>query len=135
MRALRLYTPARFNARINVVCPWATDTQMLGHVKRAWEAAGLPMNQPEDVARIICELATGEQHNGRAVFVGGGGGYDIEKGINDLEPQWLGEEAARALNRGQQVLGMVSRRLQSASPDHAEQVLNRARTGVKVNCR
>ncbi|KID67818.1 5'-hydroxyaverantin dehydrogenase [Metarhizium brunneum] len=106
MRGLRLYTPARFNVRINVVCPWATDTQMLGHVKRAWEAAGLPMNQPADVARIICELATGEQHNGRAVFVGGGRGYDIEKGIDDLEPQWLGEEPARALNRGQQVLGM-----------------------------
>jgi len=36
---------------------------------------------------------------------GGGGGWDVEVGIDRTRAEWLGEENARELVRGQAVLG------------------------------
>ncbi|KAK0111606.1 hypothetical protein ONS95_001953 [Cadophora gregata] len=45
------------------------------------------------------------RYNGRAVFVEGGRGWDIEVGIEGTEERWLGREVSRTLGRGQVVLG------------------------------
>jgi hypothetical protein len=39
------------------------------------------------------------------MYVEGGRAWEIEKNLDRLEPQWLGEEPARSLARGQAVLG------------------------------
>ena len=72
--------------------------------------ARLPVNTPEDVGRVMLELAVGKdgkgrKWNGTRVFVEGGNGLDIEEGINAIEAQWLGREVSRTLNRGQEVFG------------------------------
>jgi NAD(P)-dependent dehydrogenase (short-subunit alcohol dehydrogenase family) len=108
MRGLRLYTPTKFKVRMNVICPWATDTQMIAGVKKAWVGQLMPLNTPAEVARIIAQVAGDSSLNGKSIFVGGGRGFDMEEGINRSEPQWLGEEQARLLNRGQAVLGLVN---------------------------
>jgi hypothetical protein len=89
---------------------------MVDGIRDMWVREGLPVNRPGDVARVMVEVAVGrvsgkgfggegERWNGRAVFVEGGRGWDIEEGINETEEIWLGKEVSRTLNRGQVVLG------------------------------
>jgi hypothetical protein len=93
-----------------------TDTGMVDGIRDMWNKEGLPVNKPGDVARVMLEVAVGkvsgkgiagegERWNGRAVFVEGGRGWDIEEGINETEEMWLGKDISRTLNRGQEVLG------------------------------
>jgi NAD(P)-dependent dehydrogenase (short-subunit alcohol dehydrogenase family) len=108
MRSLRAYLPVTFNIRVNVVCPWATDTQMFEGVRPAWQAANLPLNTPDQVARVILEAAGSPNLQGSAFYVSGGEAVDIDEGINRLEPEWLGTSRSKDLARGQEILGLVS---------------------------
>jgi NAD(P)-dependent dehydrogenase (short-subunit alcohol dehydrogenase family) len=108
MRALRPWAPKRFGVRANAICPWATDTQLLAGVRQRWVDERMPMNQPDDVARMIIQCAADGNMNGQAVYVAGGRGFDTEEGINKTLPQWMGEENAAVWLKGQQVLGLVS---------------------------
>lgn len=107
MRALRPFAPEKYGVRVNAICPWATDTQLLAGVKDRWMEAKLPINTPEDVARIILQCATDSGLNGRSIFVTGGRGFDTEEGVDRTQPQWMGEQNSIDFNRGQEVLGMV----------------------------
>jgi hypothetical protein len=78
---------------------------MVDGIRENWVKEGLPVNRPEDVGRVILEIAADGESNGKAVFVEGGRGWDIEEGINRCEEQWLGLEVSRTLARGQEVLG------------------------------
>ncbi|KAF2730218.1 putative 15-hydroxyprostaglandin dehydrogenase [Polyplosphaeria fusca] len=93
--------------RINVICPWMTS----------WHELGLPENEPEDVAKSIVLCATanrsreGKIHGGakmpfagKILWIAGGEAYEIEDAIQDLEPQWLGEENSKVLAVGQAYL-------------------------------
>jgi hypothetical protein len=82
-----------------------TDTVMVDGIRENWVREGLPVNQPVDVGRVVLEVAADGTSNGKAVFVEGGRGWDIEEGINATEEVWLGREVSRTLNRGQEVLG------------------------------
>ncbi|OQE36688.1 hypothetical protein PENCOP_c011G04658 [Penicillium coprophilum] len=105
MRALRLYLPSLpFQLRINTVCPWMTTTGMVKGVQNAWINAGMPVNSPMDVARIIVGLLANPQLNGKSMYVEGGRAWEIEANIDRLEPEWLGEEPSRSLAKGQAVL-------------------------------
>lgn len=108
MRALRPYTPLRYGVRVNAICPWATDTQLLAGVKDKWVQEKLPLNQPADVAGMILQCAADPSLNGRSVFVAGGKGIDTEEGYDRTQGQWMGEQLAEEWNRGQHVLGLVS---------------------------
>ena len=111
--------------RINAICPWFTETRLAKGVSSDWHSAGLPVNQPIDVAKVIAGLyhleyvlafffklltsfggiAANRSLNGAALFVSGGKAWDIERGINELQSQWLGEDNHRAMVKGQAVLG------------------------------
>ncbi|CAI6331485.1 unnamed protein product [Periconia digitata] len=104
--------------RINVICPWMTKTAMVKGIEDGWAKLGLPENTPEDVARsfLLCASATrgvdaGETHPGarlpfagKILWIAGGEAYEIEDGIQELEPKWLGEENSRVLKMGQEFL-------------------------------
>ncbi|KAJ6144620.1 15-hydroxyprostaglandin dehydrogenase [Penicillium chermesinum] len=100
MRGLHL-TATPENIRINVVCPWMTRTRMVLGIEKGWYERGLPVNEPEDVARsiIICATANrgdgGKTHRGAALPFAG-------KIV--LEPVWLGEENSKVLAAGQAYL-------------------------------
>jgi len=107
MRALRPWAPAKYGVRANAICPWATDTQLLGGVRERWVKEEMPMNTPDDVARMIVQCAADKMLNGKAVFVAGGRGFDTEEGIERLQPEWMGKEISATFQRGQEILGLV----------------------------
>lgn len=117
MRSLRGLL-STFNTRINVICPWATDTGMLSGVRDIWTQSLLPMNTPEAVARIILQCTADYAIHGNAVFVADGVGFDIEEGLDRTEPQWLGEKQSRVLAEGQAALGTVSISRLKITPCH-----------------
>lgn len=108
MRSLRSYSPVVFNVRVNVCCPWATDTQMFDGIRPVWNAANLPLSAPDQVARVILEAAGNPEVSRKAFYVAGGGAVDLDEGINRLEPEWLGQSKAEDLAKGQHILGLVS---------------------------
>ncbi|KAK9460476.1 uncharacterized protein V1516DRAFT_676747 [Lipomyces oligophaga] len=108
MRSMRKYPPITNSVRVNAVCPWMTLTGMVDGIRTRWREAGLPENAPEDVARIITEIAAEQTLHGEAIYIEGGRGWCVDKGIDDTEPVWLGEKNSAELNRGQVVLGDVS---------------------------
>jgi hypothetical protein len=105
MRSLRLYLPPTTGIRVNAICPWMVPTAMTAGIESLWRAADLPINETVDVAKIIAGVACDPEMNGKAIYVEGGRGWEIEDNINRLESQWLGEEQAVSLARGQEVLG------------------------------
>lgn len=105
MRALRPWSPVRYGVRVNAICPWATDTQMLG-VKDMWAKEKMPMNTPGDVAKIIVQCSADKALNGTAVFVTGGKFFDTEEGVARTLPQWMGEKNAQQFLKGQELLGL-----------------------------
>ncbi|KAF3765624.1 NAD(P)-binding protein [Cryphonectria parasitica EP155] len=106
LRALRPWAPVQYGVRVNAICPWATDTQMLGSVRDDWIDQKLPLNAPHDVAKIIVQCSGDPKLNGTAIFATGGKYFDTEKGIDKTMPQWLGDHNAKEFNRGQRLLGI-----------------------------
>lgn len=106
MRSLRAWAPAKFGVRVNAICPWATDTQLMDSVRSVWAERGLPINTPSEVGQFILQCAVDAELNGRSVLVGGGKGYDTESGIDQTLPQWMGV-LADDFHRGQEALGTV----------------------------
>ncbi|KAL9108061.1 MAG: hypothetical protein Q9227_007167 [Pyrenula ochraceoflavens] len=140
MRALRCYLPEKFpELRVNAVCPWMTLTRMVAGIQDGWFKAGLPTNDPGDIARHIVGLAAacsgtrmlryepeegdagrgfnrgvlkwGEFEeasgvNGRAIYVEGGRGWDIEEGLDRTLDLWMGKGPSERLAKGQVELGI-----------------------------
>jgi hypothetical protein len=82
-----------------------TRTRLTQGVEDQWDAARLPANTPEEVAKIIMGVISDSSLNGEAVYVEGGRGWRIEQAKIDLRPQWLGERQTRQLDEGTRVLG------------------------------
>lgn len=90
---------------------------MVKGIEDGWRKLGLPENEAEDVARsiLLCVTANrgekGEVHPGakmpfagKILWIAGGKAYEIEDAIQELEPQWLGEENSKVLAKGQEFL-------------------------------
>lgn len=107
MRALRPWAPLKYGVRVNALCPWATDTQLLG-VKEKWVKEKMPLNTPTDVGKIILQCSADRGLNGKAVFITGGRFFDTEEGVDRTLPQWMGEQNAKDFLKGQELLGLVS---------------------------
>lgn len=112
MRALRPWAPLKYGVRVNALCPWATDTQLLG-VKNRWVKENMPLNTPHDVGKIVVQCSSDQTLNGKAIFVTGGRFFDTEEGIDRTLPQWMGEENSKQWLKGQEILGLVSHQLAS----------------------
>jgi len=104
LRCLRLTLPDS-HIRINAVCPWFVKTRMTAGIAEVWAKHKLPMNETEGVAKIIVDIGCERGMNGKAIYVEGNRGWEIEENIDRLEPQWLGEEQSKELNRGQTLMG------------------------------
>jgi NAD(P)-dependent dehydrogenase (short-subunit alcohol dehydrogenase family) len=112
MRALRSHLPVAspIPVRVNAVCPWMTFTNMTSMIEQQWRDSGLPFNTADDVARIVVQIAVEEGMNGKGVYVEGGRGWDVERGLERTEGEWLGKEPSRTLNEGQLLLSKADRR-------------------------
>ena len=99
------------------ICSFCTETRLVRGIEKGWYERGFPVNEPEDVARsiLICATANrgqnGRTHGnarlpfaGKILFVAGGESYEIEDGIQRLEPVWLGNENSEILEKGQEYL-------------------------------
>jgi hypothetical protein len=62
-----------------------------------FRSTGQPICSAEDIARQILGIMTSSGMNGKAVYVEGGQGWEIEDGLNKTMPQWLGEDPTRRL--------------------------------------
>ncbi|OJJ97856.1 hypothetical protein ASPACDRAFT_45156 [Aspergillus aculeatus ATCC 16872] len=110
MRSLRPYLPApEHQLRVNAVCPWMTDTEMVKNLQEGWKQAQLPVNSPLSVAVIVAGLVADPTINGKSIYVEGGRGWEIEDNLDRLEPEWLGAEPSRSLARGQEFLALGSK--------------------------
>lgn len=107
MRSLRLYisSPNNQNIRVNTICPWMTITYITRGIKDVWLEAELPANTPLDVAKVTAGMICDTTLNGKSMYVEGGRSWEIEDNLDELEPQWLGEEPSKSLAKGQAVLG------------------------------
>jgi hypothetical protein len=96
------------------------ETRLVKGIEEGWRERGLPENDPEDVGRSIVLCATanrsqdGKTHPGakmpfagKILWIAGGEAYEIEDAIQNLEPQWLGEENSKVLARGQEYLSSM----------------------------
>lgn len=80
----------------------------------------LPSDMPEDVGRAIVGIVAagmgektivtraGGRLHGRALYIVGGEGYDIEEGLGNSESLWLGGKAAEHLRQAQEGIGKGS---------------------------
>lgn len=85
---------------------------MVTGVIAAYQAHGIPINEPKHVADAFLHSMTNGA-NGEALYISGGKMFEIEKRLDDLKAQWLGQELYDELQAGQEALGMV--RVQNAS--------------------
>ncbi|KAF2225923.1 putative 3-hydroxyacyl-CoA dehydrogenase [Elsinoe ampelina] len=106
MRSLRVTLMKELFGRIrtNAILPWMTKTRMVKGVEKGWAEAGLPTNEPVDVAKIMAGVMADGESNGFSLFVGGGRAFETEAGYDRTQPQWFGEMTEVWL-KGQEVLG------------------------------
>ncbi|EMC97807.1 hypothetical protein BAUCODRAFT_573830 [Baudoinia panamericana UAMH 10762] len=108
MRSLRVYVqlPAKPNPiRTNAICPWMTRTRLVAGIESTWEAAGLPSNSAEDVARVIVGVLADGNLSGGTMYIEGGRAWNIEQGLLKTRREWLGERQEAELDRGTELMG------------------------------
>ncbi|KAF1979154.1 hypothetical protein BU23DRAFT_563383 [Bimuria novae-zelandiae CBS 107.79] len=89
--------------RVNVLLPNMTDTQMVTGIIAAYKANGVPINEPKHVANAFLHSLLTDV-SGEAFYVSGGKVYGIEKCLDAIKPQWLGQSRFNELMAGQQDL-------------------------------
>jgi hypothetical protein len=60
-----------------------------------FRSTGQPICTTDDIARQILGIMTTGGMNGKAVYVEGGQGWEIEDGLSNSMPIWLGESRER----------------------------------------
>jgi len=66
----------------------------------------LPANNTDGVARAMLIPAIRPDINGRTLWVAGNSAIELEEGLHDSQPQWIGEELSKAVDEGQKRMGI-----------------------------
>lgn len=82
-----------------------TKTRLVAGIEPVWEQSGLPANEPEDVARVIIGVLSEGKVNGGTMYIEGGRAWNVEAGLLEQRPKWLGEKQAADLDRGTALMG------------------------------
>jgi len=82
-----------------------TKTRLVAGIEDEWHKAGLPSNTAEDVARVIVGVLADGKVNGGAMYIEGGRAWNVEQGLLKTRPEWLGEQRAKDLDRGTDLMG------------------------------
>jgi NAD(P)-dependent dehydrogenase (short-subunit alcohol dehydrogenase family) len=99
-RSLAASFPATHGIRVNGVCPSVTATPLSAlHVLPIFESLKLPINSSLDVARQMAGLCCDHDMNGKILYVEGGQSWDIEEGLAETRPQWLGASVLDTLDK------------------------------------
>jgi hypothetical protein len=80
---------------------------MVTGVIAAYKANDVPVNEPKHVADTFLHSLSNDA-SGEAYYVSGGKTYEIEKRLDNVKSQWLGQHLYDELMAGQQALGAVS---------------------------
>lgn len=82
-----------------------TKTRLVAGIESVWEQNGLPSNTAEDVARVIVGVLSEGKVNGGTMYIEGGRAWNVEAGLMDLRPKWIGEKQAADLDTGTALMG------------------------------
>ncbi|RYP16921.1 hypothetical protein DL765_004845 [Monosporascus sp. GIB2] len=88
-------TPRSFSSAPAAASP-GSPTQMISKFLDTFASRGLMCNEPEDVSRAITH-ALASRADGETYYVAGSKAYEIEKRLEALRAQWLGEDVYRDL--------------------------------------
>ncbi|KAI1766896.1 hypothetical protein GGR53DRAFT_464026 [Hypoxylon sp. FL1150] len=89
--------------RINTVLPNMTRTQMATGVIALYESLGVPISEPIDVSDVYLH-ALASDANGEALYVSGSKTYEVEKKLDTVRSDWLGQSVYDELLAGQTAL-------------------------------
>ncbi|KAK5731004.1 hypothetical protein LTR15_000942 [Elasticomyces elasticus] len=78
---------------------------LVAGIDEVWAKAGLPSNEPEDVARVIVGVLADGKVNGGTMYIEGGRAWNVEEGLLKTRHEWLGEKQEKDLDRGTQLMG------------------------------
>lgn len=90
--------------RVNAVLPNMTRTAMVTGVIAAYEAFGVPVNEPVDVANTLSYILTSGVA-AQAWYISGTKTYEIEDTLEAVKGKWLGDSVFEELLAGQSALG------------------------------
>lgn len=79
---------------------------MVTGVIALYESLDIPCNEPKDVANTMLHTLSGER-SGEALYVSGSQTYELEKMLEKVKPEWLGQQVYDELMAGQTALGGV----------------------------
>src|SRR6202044_589907 len=77
--------------RISIADSMPLDSMTVSIIDK-FRSTGQPICSAEDIARQILGMMTTDGMNGKAVYVEGGQGGEIEDGLSETMPLWLGEK-------------------------------------------
>lgn len=73
-------------------------------IREKW--GDLPANDVTGVAAALLLPAVRPSTHGKTFFVGGNQAIEIEQALDYLRPEWLGQDMAEAMEKGQKVMGI-----------------------------
>jgi hypothetical protein len=80
---------------------------MTAKMADVWKQHDRPANTLAGVAEIIAGVAAQRGLNWKAMCVEGGGGWEVEEGIDRCAGMWMRERQDREFHRGDEVMEMV----------------------------
>lgn len=91
MRSLRKPLWEKDQIRINVLCPGMTESNMTKGISEVFRREKQPVNVPDDLAKPLLGFCSQQDMWGKAIYVEGSRSWEIEEGLVNTMPQWLGE--------------------------------------------
>ncbi|OQV02315.1 hypothetical protein CLAIMM_07533 [Cladophialophora immunda] len=91
IRTLRTDIPEKYNIRLNLVCPFWTDTGIIPPEQREKIVSARECMQPADVpAKAVAYLSLNHQCQGMVLYAACGKYFDVDWGFQLTRPVWLG---------------------------------------------